>query len=484
MTETTLATSIGEHSNDETIANITLAHISDRPPYYSPIGEGGYISVMERRYDRAQNEFAKVGFEPAHRDSWDNRVYDLDLHNDTNSRSPSFRFLVTNSLLAKIKTAQEEKGEDLSQDELLVIGLSEGEDAVDPDFSTSALNAINASYYASQIAFDPSARLATMFAQNRPLNVALGALIARSVDSSGSDKVRIKEISSGNNTEHWMHIVSGLINNGASDVEVTLTDFVEPVVDPNLDNSQMKVNTEAYSLFDDMPVLSETECYDTLITTYGFDSVWQPEDLSFRRLGDKWYKRMYRVKVADWAPRREELLLAMREGRPLIGGSASDYDGIVVETAMEPVDISNHPFARYIHESGRSSLNFPGGLIKRVINAFDSQLNQGGIFVIGDVGNFGFQDAKIGAGSDVATSGVAARYRMDDFILAKRVLEAEYGLEVSLIGLSELANKYLPGGWSDNSTTLEQEQIARLPSNGIMLVRRSQKLDMQGDNPE
>lgn len=457
----------------ERLAGITLMHISDEPPYsYAAAQEQlSYPELLTRRYDKAQRSFGREKFDPEHRGIWDNRVAELSLYDDDNAaRSPWYRFLITQELLGHVRAAQQAKGADLSQNELLEIGLRHGADAVAPDFSAGAINAINQSYYASNVAFEQSARLATMFTHNRPLNQAFGVLIAANAEPGR--QLRVKELCSGGHIDHWTQITQGARQNGAQGLQVTLTDFTSAPRRAGPTGAGLSMRAEQYSLFDDMSSLPAEQRYDAMLVTYGFDSVWQPEDIRLTRLGDTWYQTLYRVKVADWAFRREELLEALRQGQPLPSAQAYEYDGIVVETAMEPVDISQHPYGKYIVAHDQKRVNFPGGLIKRVANAFDAQLTDAGIFVSGDAGYFGFVDGQGIPDSDCAISGVAARYRMDDYQLAKTILEEAYGLEVTLLSLPELAERYLPDGWEISANEAERRQIEHNPNNGVMIVKR------------
>jgi|GEM_PF-2178520 len=464
---------ISNEQHPDLIAGIIPVHISDEPPYSFHNDQfGGHVGVIESRYAHAQQTFNEEGFVLDNKSLWDDRFSMLYLE-DGKQVSPVHAFLVTQHVLRDIKAARDAKEADLSQDELLAICLKNDEGAVDSDFKTDAMNAINASYFASEIAFDASANLATMFVANKPLNVAIGSLIARNtIDSS---PVRIKEISSGSNTGHWQQIVQAITEaDNQKQVELTLTDFVTPTIAPELAMSDLAVKAETYSLFDDLPELPSDARFDAILATYGFDSVWQPEDVKLSLIHDQWYRTAYRVKVADWALRRDELVRAMRQGKPLPQATAKDYDGIVVETAMEPIDLTEHPYHEHIIASEQKTVLFPGGLIKRVVNAFQTQLHDKGIFISGDTGNFGFHDPKkyFIAGADACTSGVAARYRLDDYVLAKQILENVHGLDVALIGLGELAGKYLPDDWRQDCLPNEQRQIDDLPTNGIMLVKR------------
>lgn len=434
-----------------------------------------YANVLGSLCDMAQGTYGKTLPEPLHKTKCDQGVCEQLRCTDTEDYLPYYSFLITNSLIESIWRSSNTANGRLSPEKLLRLSLHASADAVRPEFSSDAMNAINASYYASSIAFDPSARLATMFVTNQPVNIALGSLMARNIDGRKS-RLRIKELASGTKTSHWTHIAQGLQSNGVEHMELTLTDFTmqSPSFGADLANQFTDVKTETYSLLDEMPALPEKDRYNILITTYGFDSVWQAEDLCLTRVNDQWYKNVYRVKVADWTPRKHELLEALRQEKPLPDAEVSDYNCIAVETAMIPIDVLDMPYAQYLQKSVRSRINFPGGLIKRVINAYETQLKEDGICIIGDTANFGFdKDSPYGSGeSDRRVSGVAARYKVEDYVFAKQILESEYGLTVDLISLSELLTKYLP----DEHAPFTQSDIQRYTHqvyNGIMVVKRT-----------
>lgn len=449
------------HGAGPQIAGVPLIDIGDEPQFSDipELAERDPLAAWDHRYDMAERAFTREGFDVTHRGSWDSRIPDVFVWDD---RYPSYRFLLNRSLLGKIKAVITEKGADLSNNEELRLALEAGEDAVDANFSSGAINAINASYYGSEVAFMKEAGLATMFVENRPLNLALGALLA---GNTGKEDLRVKELCSGGKTGHWSHIAEGAANAGTTSMQVVLSDFVRPPVDTDALSSSLSVSAEEYSLFEAMQPLPSDQRFDAIIATYGFDSIWQPEDISITRVGNNWYQDLYRVKVADWNPRREELLEAMRLGQPLPNAAPHDYDGIYVEEAHEPVDIETHPFGKYILEHDTRSINFPGGLIKRVINAFEAQLTEGGIFVNGDVNGHGCITTP-------QVSGVAGWYKMEDYTIAKRILEDVYGLEVELLGLDELAAQYLPADWQEHATDYDQKLVNDNPTNCVMVIKR------------
>jgi hypothetical protein len=454
-----------QRDEPDRVAGITLVHISDEAPHPYTDKPGGYAGRLERLYQRAlaATETSQGYFRS---DESDPRLVDMMVWEQQTPRIPSFHFLATRHLIDTLSAAAAQKQTELTQDEILRLALEDNEGAVAADFDPRAMNAVNATYYSSDEAFAPESGPAGMYGKNRPLNYALGRLMATGIGQG--DSIRIKELSSGSRTDHWRDALQGVRAGGAEQVELTLTDFVQPPANPVAGVT----STEVYSLFDDLPPLPPEERYSAIVATYGFDSVWQPEDARLQRIGEQWYEERYRVKVADWSPRREELLGALREGRPLEGAVPSDFAGMYVERASEPIDISAHPYRRYIGLHDSKSFGFPGGLIKRVVNAFENQLTDEGVFISCDTGDFGHMPERTLL-SARGISGVAARYHSDDFRIAKEILEQEHGFEVSLMTLDEVAGQYLPENWQDQATPDEIDEITNNASfNGLIVVRR------------
>lgn len=355
----------------------------------------------------------------------------------------------------------------LSPAQVIARAIEATKNAVEGTFRADALNAVNAAYYSTpEVAFAPESRIANVYAANRPLNVALGMLMADCVSPARSN-LRIKELSCGGYPQQWRHRMLGLASEGIQRAHITLSDFAEVPVSAAPRISGVTFDAEKYSLFDDMPPLSWLKQYDAMLITYGFDSVWQPEDTHFVRNGDTWYQTLYRVKVADWHPRYDDLLLALRNGKALPDAHPSDFDGIVVERILRKVDPWQHRYNFHLVGHDQQRFNFPGGLIKRVVNAFQSQLDQRGVFISCDSGYFG---QELPYCRDAGLSGIGARYHMDDYTIAKEVLEAEYGLRVRLLTLPELAERYLPSGWQAYAMPEEVEGLADNRTNGVMVV--------------
>lgn len=454
----------------ERVAGITPVNVGDEPAFELPNGSALPPGVaMETLYNQAdkhiKDEFL-TGQRGPRGEDYDERLPILPIEQGLDK--PGYDFLITRPLLLRI--AQQPPS--LSRNALLKICLEQGDDAVDPDFSSTAINAINTSYYgAPAIAFAETDGVATMYATSIPLNYALGTALARTNPNASS--LRVKELASGPQHLRWKHLARAAIHEGAASVDVTLTDFVS-LPPPTPPAQDLTLSTERYSLFDDMQDLPHRERYHAMLASYAFDSVWLPEDLSLEQIDGTWYQNLYRVKIADWNRRKEQLLEAMRCGEPLSLPyvSPTDYDGIAVELAQQPYTLDDHPYAEHISNYGEKIINFPGGLIRRVVDAFNHQLTENGVFINGDVGYFG--GARISMPSRPGFTGVAGRYKEEDFVIAKKILEQEHGFRVNLHDIKDFVATYSDKNAAHTSSGEYQYfmQSQDMQGNGIMIVRR------------
>jgi hypothetical protein len=417
------------------IAGIRPIDVGDKPAYVTELGPSSYTNERRRMYDRrrGRQETIVLNIEPR-----------------TSKLFPKQRFLLTSSLLTALEAAEAKKGSQLSQSELLKIALADTEGAVEGNFTSNALNVVNASYFASPIAFTPEAGLASAFVTNRPLNRMVGEAIIHAVDKP---VILIKELSSGSHRGQWD--IRSQAGGGRKFMDVIITDFVEPLIEDNSfsRSPNLFLTSGKQNLFDEFERLDPARRFDVLLSTYGFDSVWLPEDLQLVRIGDVWYQYKYRVKVDEWHPRRTELQNAIRVGRPLENARVEDYKGIFVEHAVEQVDLSTHPFRSYLEQLANDSegenILFPGGFIRTVLDAFATQLHDDGIFIVADT-----TQSNMGRHPQLPSyeSGIAAQFKVDDYRLAKEILEKEYGFEVEFLMLNEAADKYLERGWEREAT--------------------------------
>ncbi|HJQ09003.1 MAG TPA: hypothetical protein VJ836_05985 [Candidatus Saccharimonadales bacterium] len=451
------------------IAGITPLDIADNAAAGMYRDAQDFIAALHKRYAHANAFYMQRGTARDADNAWDARM--AHLHLGYVGDDSLYKFLLSRTLLTAIETAAVQKGGPLSNTELLWIALDHAEGAVESSFTAGAMNAINASYYASPIAFSAAAGVAVLFAHNRPLNFALGVLLAE-VARAKRGVLRVKEVCSSSRVGHWQIVAHGAKAAGLKKLDVRLSDFAKLDVPAEVQDRALHMSAEQYSLFDPLPVLPAAERFDAMIATYGFDSVWLPEDIRVRKVGNDWYQALHRVKVADWNPRREELIRAMRAGRPLPNATPQDYDGIYVEEAYEKINLNEHPFGAYIkRRAARGAINFPGGLIKRTVEAFELQLHKSGVFISADTGDFGVLDTIFMEAAGI--TGIGARYKGEDYVLAKEILEREYGFEVHFYTLAGLARDYLPERWTDRATPFEVAQLQGDLTAGVMIVKRS-----------
>lgn len=453
------------------------------------------LEELRAQYRRAQLATTIEGFNLVMHKTWDSRIALVSVPSEDalDAAAPQTNdaalgsFLLTGELL-DILDAKTERGW-LPVETLAQAAVAAGGGAVRGSFAADALNDINTSYYLSDVAFEPEAGLATMYTENRPINLAIGRMLA-SVGNSvgqagqrpGKRRPRVKELCAGNNNAHWSLIAKSAVKGGAEHLDITLSDFFAPKIHKKARTRRSTLHAEACSLFDKPAALASGERFDAIISTYGFDSVWLQGDLHLSKIDGRWYQTLYRAKVADWHPRRTELVAALRHGKPLPHATAADYDGIVVEHILEPFDIRSHPYKTLLEKYPLRSFNVPGGLVQYVRDCFDFQLQQHGSFVSFDMGNFAFVDksppgeesGKPPAGTRIlppqAKSGVAARYQPGEYVLAKEILEKEHGLHVRLLGLQEFVAQYLGADWRKKATAVERHQIEHVSANGVMIV--------------
>jgi hypothetical protein len=459
------------------IASVTLQHISGEPLPHEGEGLRDATAQMERWLTFAEVGMQERGLSSQPVDEFfDSRAASFTVSGEGDKAQLKHRFYLTGPLLQALREAYAAKGLPLTQSEIAAISLENSGEAVTPGFRSDAHNLVNASFYASPIAFEHEARPASFLADNKPVNHILGAMIADKAGVAGRH-VRIKELSCGADVGHWEYATRGALGRGACGIDLTLTDFVMPRLDTVLQTPQLQLRVEEYSLLDDLSPLPDEERFDGIIGKYSLDSVWHPEDMRIVWVGDQAYQEAYRLKVLDTHPRADELRAALKDGVPLQNAAACDYDAIFTEIALEPVDLAAHPYGQYIARlRGKNvSQSFPGGLIKRVAEAFDNQLTPEGAFVAVDVADFGWAEIKF----DVplpswCVSGAAGRYKIENYWLAKQILEEVHGLSVDLMSFAQLSMNYLTPEEEAAYSRSDISQLYDTPTTGVLIARRAE----------
>jgi hypothetical protein len=125
-----------------------------------------------------------------------------------------------------------------------------------------------------------------------------------------------------------------------------------------------------------------------------------------------------------------------------------DFQHISIKKKLIKVDIDLVQYGKVISDyyvrKSKVDVNFPGGLIKKVVEAFETQITPGGAFIIGDMavnGREGFVTNGLPNGKslfmdDYMTSGEVAKFKVEDYGLAKVILES-YGFDVELVTVED-----------------------------------------------
>ena len=339
--------------------------------------------------------------------------------------SPIFQILPTAELANHLEAHQRLKTSPLSIDEILTIATNSGR-----PFRADAVNELNAAYYNSSTAFSDDNGLATFFVGSDEVNAAFAKCIIALIPR---DHIRIKELSTGSRSR-WASFAKAIEEEaGCLQLEVELTDHTIDTLpaDSALPESErLQFSKGIYSLFDDFEYLEPADRFDVLLSTYGFDTVWLPGDHHYCKHNGNWYQAVYRIGVPDWHPSFERAQQFLAGESPLVSAGLSDLHHLGLEVAWRKVDLSSDPNSKYLVARDKNSkgVNVPAGLVSRVEQAFQTQLREDGVFIIGEVASYHptYSEA---AESGIGQSGRVARFKIDDLWYAQLMLE-EKGFHV------------------------------------------------------
>ena len=265
----------------------------------------------------------------------------------------------------------------LAFSELVRFSLENGEHCVRPSFTSDALNDLNRLAYGLL-----NAQYRSFLTIKQDVNRALGRMLTR---YDFGENLRVKELAASLfATERWatIHELSVF-----GQLDITLTDavFLGQSASETVENTTITV--ERYDLLDELPCVADKDRYDIFIATLAFDSVWFPEDVFLQRVGGKWYQHFYRLRIPSAHPNYVNLLHALKTG-DISGVKREDLMDVGIETVLQPTSLSRVPYGdvvehNHVFEPMASSI--PGGLVRRVVNAFENQISPQGIFIIGDL---------------------------------------------------------------------------------------------------
>jgi hypothetical protein len=371
--------------------------------------------------------------------------------------APMFKLLPSAELADELTAKQIEKGALLTVDEILFIATNKGR-----AFTPDAINELNAAYYTSPEAFNEENGLATFFVGGEEINTAFANCIATLIPK---ERIRMKELSTGGRSR-WNYFSDAVERmtdeRGSVQFAVTLTDHTTdtlPADNTLPTNDQFQFSRGVYSLFDDFEYLEPADRFDVLLATYGFDSIWLPGDHHYHRQEGKWYQAVYRVAVPDWHPDFESSESFRNGAQPLNDAPLTDLKDLPIEVAWRLVDLETDPNTSYLtsREDGFCSINIPAGIVRRVEQAFQTQLQDDGIFIIGETASY-HPRLSHSAGSGIGRSGLVARYKVDDLWYAQQALE-EKGFFVQVLAADEFIYRWAgigDGMYDINDTVLDQ----------------------------
>jgi hypothetical protein len=447
---------------EQKIAGINPIDISKEP--YLGI-TSGLVRELEKEYLNSLSEEPPT---PLVGDSKEYKYPELVL--GRYSGSPTQLFGINRNLIEMIKNVSLENKEFVSEEDLYILALQNMEGLFNPDFSFDALNDLNQIYFALKGSFSSAVGLSVILNNN----LAINASIARVIDYHfplTRKTVKIKELAYGQRENRW-NVVGA--NVGHRNFDVTLTDFHELIELPSeVTAPNIKISHGLYNFLEDFEMVELEDKFDLILTTYGFDSIWQEGDIRYVKYHDQWYRSSLRLRVLDWHRKKDRLIQSLLTGVPYEGMEVMDLEGIFIEEAVEKIDLSLEPFGEYIAAEFSSfqnvKVNFPGGLIQTVDDAFKKQLLQDGVFLIGDVAVFEESD-RDSALKAYGISGTVARFKVEDYLLAKKILEKAYNYKVEIYSLDRFVSTYLGPDWENNFDEIEISNVKNTKSNCFMKV--------------
>lgn len=361
---------------------------------------------------------------------------------DKESTVPPQTILITERLLEKLNGFEE-----IESDALVSAAISDKEDAVEKEFSSTALNSINSLYYGyCHDAFTKHGDIANIYVKNRMVQYTLLKLMLERIESK---EIRIHEFCCGGKYTRWAHFAKYLP--AGRSMDVTLSDITADIIPLEKIQSHhipgMKFHSLAYDLREPFPTLSADKRYDVMLVTYGFDSVWLPEDVMYVKQNGGWSQILYRVKVLPETENKEHILHLLRKEESEVSVPLHIFDNVVVECVAQPVDIAQVHYGAEIQELygdyDETRVIVPGTMVQRIDEAFTGQLKDSGIMMIGEVATYPLDknkkmDMTI---ADYNTTGKVGKYKVEDLWLAERILQHK-GYKVEVLQLGEAAKKF------------------------------------------
>lgn len=307
---------------------------------------------------------------------------------------------------------------------------------------THAINRYNSLFYSkTQHPFSESG-LADFFTNTRFIQEALKTFIEKNIDKKN---IKILELGCGSDLSRWKTIIS---LPSTKNWEVTLTDFSKKIL-PDVTTLQSKNFSFQTSEIDLLkPLCKQVEnTFDVVLSTYTFDSVWGKEDIHLEKRGKTWSYALYDLEVIPKYRRTFSLNDSKKTKYEI-----KDFEKIAITKQLLPLNIMHFKYGKIIHEYYKQktfvNINFPGNLIEKIDEFFAKSINRNGLFITGDIAvvektgktTKRYSTDTVFGMDDYMTSGKVAKFKIEDYGLAKVILE-EKGYKVDLMYLEEFLKK-------------------------------------------
>ena len=358
----------------------------------------------------------------------------------TGSVSRAF-FALNSGRLQALQREERARGR-LSTQDIAALLAGHDENCLTP-WRTDALNTFNRLFYSRSNAFSRDVAPASGFVDHPCINRALAAFLLR--EGSPGAPLRVHELCAGAHGERWGRFAAAVPPGRR--VEVTLSDSWPSALPSTLPGAgelpgaaSLSMRTQRQDLAQPLRTLAPKERFNVLLSTYGFDSVWLPEDRLYQKAGGRWFQAYFRLVVPDGHPAAAALLRAREYGEADDGFRATDLRQVLVETLFRPARLQDPAVAAILEQAaGARSWTrraLPGGLVRVVEEAFEKQLTPDGVFLIGDIGSYAGRTVWNASAFPFSTTGIAAKFHALDFTLAEAVLRSR-GFQVRVRSVTE-----------------------------------------------
>ena len=165
------------------------------------------------------------------------------------------------------------------------------------------------------------------------------------------------------------------------------------------------------------------------MSTYTFDNLWLDDDFHLTKENDVWYVSLYKLDLSKTG----RLVDDIKEGTKLNRQFSED---VRIKTKRARLNLTSIKHGAQIDDfygnHKKVSVNYPGGLIRTIINSFNNQLKKGGIFITADLATAG---KKVNA-KGFESVNETIKIKIENYALAKIIL-GKLGYSVELKDLCE-----------------------------------------------